>query len=97
MLVSFTELKYIESNLIKHRQWRKVDKYLLWTSFSSIVHKDVKDLQTILIPFEKSDNVLVGHFDDSLGIVKNVHEVDLRVISSKEDCFMELDWTLRGK
>ena len=97
MLVSFTELKYIESNLIKHRQWRKVDKYLLWTSFSSIVHKDVKDLQTILIPFEKSDNVLVGHFDDSLGIVKNVHEVDLKVISSKEDCFMELDWTLRGK
>ena len=83
--------------MIKYRQWRKVDKYLLWTSISSIAHKDEKDLHTVFISFDKSDEILVGHFDDTLGIVTDVHEIDVKVASSKGDCFMELDWTLVAK
>ena len=98
-MYSFSELKYLESHdqLIKYRQWRKVGKYLLWTTISSIVHKDEKGLQTIFIPFEESDEILVGHFDDTLGIVTDVHEVDVKVTISKKYCFMELDWKLRAK
>ena len=70
------------------------EKYLIYNDYSLVVD-DMK--LSLFVPFNKTQNIFAGSYTIiSLGCVEDLHSVDVEISSKKEDCILNLKWTLGG-
>lgn len=69
------------------------EKYLVYQDQSFI--QDRLDL-TIIVPLNKSQKILAGKFHSALGLLEDVHSVDLEIVSKQEDCITNIALKLKG-
>ena len=75
--------------------WLRDHNFLIY-QYSNFISED-EEILSVAIPMNKSDEILVGTYNNALGILENVHGAEIQVKSSKEYCMLNLTWKPTGK
>ena len=74
--------------------WLRDNNYLIY-QYSNFISED-EEILSVAIPMNTSDEILVGTYNNALGILENVHSAEIQV-KSKEYCMLNLIWKPTGK
>lgn len=92
-----SELHYYFNETMKGHGWATyLDNYLVYQDSSFIIN-DIE--HSIIVPLNKSQEILAGRFYGAfgMGILEDVHSVDVDISSGAEECILNISWKLKGK
>ena len=72
------------------RKWIRYKEMLIWTSESSYVQDEDKELWSILVPMNVSEDIVAGKYNSLTGMVDQVHSVDVKITNQSKDCLLSL-------
>ena len=98
-----TELFYQDIRKTGHIWMNKNQnfKYLIYTNQGSFVNDNESnngEPDTVVVPFDAKEDIVVGTIDLINGYLENVHQAEVDIVpSSRNYCTLELTWTLGKK
>ena len=66
--------------------------------FDNLIYKDYslvkEEGRVIIVPLNSSKEILMGHYNDVLGLVDDLKTIKIQIESNEEDCVILLSWKL---
>ena len=74
-------------------------KSLIDSYEGSFVKTDDTKLQdTVIIPFDNQEDILVGNINMATGLIENIHTAKVEIVDpSKDFCSLQLKWSIKEK
>ena len=74
----------------KSRGWSFEFGHLIYKNFSLVNEED----RVIIVPLDSSKDILIGQYNDALGIVDDLNTIKVKIESKEDDCIILLSWKL---
>lgn len=75
--------------------WHVEQSYLIY-QYNSFIAAD-EEILSVAIPFNKSEEILVGTYNYALGILDNVHSAEIQIEFNSDFCILNLTWKPKDK
>ena len=66
--------------------------------FGNLIYKDYslvkEEGRIIVVPLDSSKEILIGQYNDVLGLVDNLNTIKIQIESKEEDCIILLSWKI---
>ena len=66
--------------------------------FGNLIYKDYslvkEEGRVIIVPLDSSKEILIGQYNDVLGLVDDLNTIKIQIESNQEDCVILLSWKL---